>query len=198
MKTEDDFMGGMTWREIFAGIINPIINFDLIRMRRLHEFLRLMTPQEKRIYNNLWDRFKEVGLDRAMGLDYLVFDETSSRTAHVSLRRFKGKEDRKGDWDIYYKLPKDSETSVFIKTILSNITVILTNPPDFTHYACIPAKDLRWWQSTSKGNKNRIRAVYANGRNIVPDLSLAKPIQGEPGLFEPIPSLGQALRKVLS
>lgn len=145
----DDFEKGEEDREIWTAVINNIIGPYGMKLVRIHSFLRRMSGSEKRTNNTLVNRIIEVGMLSAMGLDYLLQGEWTSKQVIISLRR-------STDPDLFYKLPKEAG---FVESVLTKTHFIFLNHPHLTEYVSISGSEMDWRHYSNSTNKNRIYAL---------------------------------------
>jgi len=144
----EDFNKGKDDREIINAAVNNAINPHGGRIKRIHSFLRNMTASEKKAHNTLINRITEAGMDTAMGLDYILQVEWSSKQRIIVYRR-------RTDSELFYKIPKNPG---FIESVLSEMLFIFINYPFNSEYAVVEGSDIYWEPALSKTNKNRIIA----------------------------------------
>ena len=116
---QSDFNYGSEWRELAIIQVNNLLKG--IRIERLHEYQKNMSPEDKVRNNTLLNRISPVGMDKGMGLDYIVKKETTNSIKPIIIRRFE-------DSDIYYKVPIEISVDQFCK-ILQNYYILIINDP---------------------------------------------------------------------
>lgn len=157
-----DFIEGERIRENWAALINLQME-GKAKLVRVHKFLALQSPAEKKKNNTLLNRLSPTHVSKAIGLDYILEAEWSSAKVLFSLRPAKS-------WDIYYKIPSDCSLIEFTKTILNEIYFLFLDPTENPErYFIRKGNDFNWRQSDTKGNKRRLSAVNKfNGKLVNP------------------------------
>lgn len=153
----EDFIKGKEDREVWTACINNIIEPYGMKLIRIHSFLRRMSGSEKKTNNTLVNRIIEVGMQSAMGLDYILQGEWTSKQVIISLRR-------SSDPDLFYKIPKEAN---YIESVLNKVHFIIINHPFINKYASIKGDGVDWYFYTSKANRNRI-AAFVKDRIYLP------------------------------
>lgn len=197
-KRTIDFETGIEWRESRSTEINNLFNPKNARLERLHKHLRMMTFFEKAVNNKLLQRITEVGYETAMGIDYVLMEECSSKRIPIILRRL-------NDWDVFYKLPSPYAASCegmqdFLDNVLANYHMLFLNSDGkLSHYKLLPMLffiERNWILRLSEGNENRI-AFYHHHHPFKPSGFTKNPVHGRRRLFSALPSLEIALRDLL-
>lgn len=171
-KQTTDFIVGEKRRQKAVAAINCILNPKGMNLTRIHTYLKKFSLEELQQKNILLHRLREAGMEDAVGLDYILEAEWTSRTK-ICCVRFP-------TWDIYYKLPSDMKEvwESFTKNTIRNFLFLCVNDENVSHYWLNWGKDFTWRRSSKKGNKNRVYAVKRNGTALTPKQFGFTPVYG--------------------